>query len=313
LKIGAVEEYKRLVKTFLFELINNTLKSYLPRKRIPPLFLDFTSIEGDRIKFIIPEILEFLHRDRKVLDVKAGDRSFLLPVEGGFIIYVNKHLGHQKMLTELSHEIGHTYLYEAGCLIPMGLERPYISTVHEMWRKIEGLAYEIGREILLPRYAFIEYIKRRNFQVSTEDFLTMARELRVSKIVLAKRLIHDLKIWDVGVCWGEFVRDRISEQGVIVGPSLKRYKMSMRGLVHSIISVEKGRIYKYISSTDYRPIEGEIIVRGKRIRYELKVIPYRNNHQKTFLLCLVMPDVPDNKSMRGHPRPLLYYLSSCDK
>lgn len=295
--MGSVEEYKRFIKTYICEQINYTLKSYLTEKRLPPTFLEFTIKDDGRISFIYRQFAQFLRVDRRILDVRVGNASFIRPTKEGFIIYI-KRSKHQRMLTELSHEIGHTYLYEAGCAVSMPLcitcapdEPAYV-----LWKIQEGLAYELGREVLLPRYAFLDYVERRGREPSLETFLTMLKELKVSKLVLAKRLVHELKAWDVGICWGHITDGKADvdiSRNVVVGSTLKRYAIA-GGLSRLVCNIVMDTFKRGPRNVHDEVFRGTRTVRRRKggyasVEYELKMFSHVQRDSHTSFICLIYP------------------------
>ena len=98
----------------------------------------------------------------------------------------------RKLRTVIAHELGHTFLLD----IENRPIEPYYSsslTTHQRWEQVEGLAFEIGRQILVPEVLMKKYV---HSIPSLELFIKLKRTFRVTTHVIARRLVHDLKLWD---------------------------------------------------------------------------------------------------------------------
>jgi hypothetical protein len=213
--------FKLMVKNFLIEYVNESVERYV--RNLPFLRIDFPKDKTRWRRHILrfeDHISNFL-ADRKIVRVVAwnvkGFKGDIIPltseeikrklnqllpnINGGFEIGI----GYQPVnsaLTTLSHEIAHTYFYDISKNPPKSLVSYEILRTRKWYQELEGLAYDLGREILLPREKFINYVEVHHKNPSLENFLAMYSELNVSIDVLAQRLIRDVKIWNACIFWG---------------------------------------------------------------------------------------------------------------
>lgn len=237
LKGGEPLEFKEKVKAHLVSYINQSVEPYV--KGLPFLKIDLSeNIEKGKesVLFFDKYLQEFLN-DRKIVKVRVHNTdagNYIVPLtaeeirkknntesSGGYEINL-KYEPIQQMLTSLSHEIAHTYFDNISSNPPKCLISNKILERREWYRESEGLAFDFGREILLPRRRFEEYVTVNYKTPSLKNFLKMHSELKVSKDVLSQRLLRDLKLWKACIFWGKakynldkqsgdphiFVRDR---------------------------------------------------------------------------------------------------------
>lgn len=137
-----------------------------------------------------PEHSEFI-KSRMINEIKYGDNidyhGNLVPNSDGFTLILKNGLSSVRRRNVIAHEIGHTFMYDLDGLPP----KPFLPSDFS-WKYIEGPAYEIGRHVLVPDAWLIE----RNHDVSLENFIVLLSLFQVSNDVLARRLIHDLELWD---------------------------------------------------------------------------------------------------------------------
>jgi Zn-dependent peptidase ImmA (M78 family) len=144
-----------------------------------------------------PEMSSFVKAQRvqKIIPSEIKGAGYLLPKDNGFVIIVRKDLAETRRRTVIAHELGHTFFFtEDGKPI-----HPYVSSTANrpndtLWSNIEGPAFEIGRQILVPE----QLLSRNKFasDVSIKNFEKLKRQFIVSTDVMARRLIHDLNIWN---------------------------------------------------------------------------------------------------------------------
>lgn len=149
-------------------------------------------------------------RSRKIIDVRYRDMGYqeikgavggeggLLIRKNGFIIRIDK--GGPKRLkrrrrTTLAHEIGHTFLFDLKEEPP----KPYCQSDGLSWKE-EGVAYEIGRRILLPKESVKNYLSNNP---SLHSFLEVMEEFQVTADVLARSIFHDYGMWTPGILFAE--------------------------------------------------------------------------------------------------------------
>lgn len=131
-------------------------------------------------------------RSRKIVKISESElahNGLLTPTQNGFIIHLRSNLERKKKRTVVAHELGHTFFYN------MSLEPPvqFISDQHSVldnWA-VEGAAFEIGRQILIPS-DWLDSVKRRE---SLEIFFSLIEKFDVTRDILARRLFHYLEIF----------------------------------------------------------------------------------------------------------------------
>ncbi len=138
-----------------------------------------------------PEKSAFV-KSRKVSRVQYSENTtqhgHLIPDGGGFTLLVKVGLTPERTRNVIAHELGHTYFFDVTKNPP----EPF-STQDFSWENTEGPSYEIGREILAPRMWLLDRAQRP----SLESFLSLMHDFRVSAQVLARRLVHDVRLWDI--------------------------------------------------------------------------------------------------------------------
>jgi len=217
---GEPLEFKEMIKNYLIDYINRSVEPYV--ESLPFLRIKFPENMHRKQKHVLEfdENLKGFLNTRKIARVTVwnikGFKGDLVPLTskeikkrtglaydgGGFEIG----LGYewiQPVLTTFSHEIGHTYFYDLSkdppkCLVPND-----ILETTKWHREFEGVAFDLGREVLLPRKSFTEYVLEKHSDPSVKGFLEMSSELKVSKAVLSQRLLKDLKLWRACIFWGE--------------------------------------------------------------------------------------------------------------
>jgi hypothetical protein len=219
---GSPLAFKMMVKDFLIDHINRSVEPYV--KSLPFLNIRLPKDNRGWLKYELEfeENVKSFLKERGVVKVylwnKGGFKGDIIPLsseeiknrfrnfenypsKGGFEIWLSSRFLRSKILTIFAHEVAHTYFYDfrqdpPKCLIPKE-----ILTMKVWYQEFEGLAYDLGREILLPRKTFVDFVAGYK-EVSLNNFLKMARDLGVSFEVLSQRLIKDLKLWDACIFWG---------------------------------------------------------------------------------------------------------------
>ncbi|MEM3760353.1 MAG: ImmA/IrrE family metallo-endopeptidase [Candidatus Bathyarchaeia archaeon] len=140
-----------------------------------------------------PEESQFVKAQgvKKIISSDITGYGYLLRDGDQFIIVINKGLGEIKRRTIIAHELGHTFLLKANIktsVLPYGYDYS-----RHLWKTIEGPAFEIGRQILVPKQSLPASLSK---SVTLKKFLELKKEYRASKDIIALRLIHDLKLWD---------------------------------------------------------------------------------------------------------------------
>jgi Zn-dependent peptidase ImmA (M78 family) len=217
--------YKKEVKNFLIELINDSVETYA--KDLPFLRIDLpnNTVKKDDTLVKFPEDFQnFLHQ-RKIAQVHThdGKTSYIIPLDydqlrkrapeklissGGFEITIGSQRM-QRMLYDLAHEIAHTFFYDISGNTPSCLISSNILEAKEWYQEFEGLAFDFGREIWLPRKEFTRYVHDKFQNPSLENFLKIHDYLHVGYDPLAQRLLHDLKLWKAFIFWGELRYDNL--------------------------------------------------------------------------------------------------------
>ena len=194
------EEFKRVVKNALLTYVNNSLEEYF--ECLPFLYFSRGDIDGGVVNFR-ENINNFL-MSRKIMEVKCkklqGVDGRLIPRVGGFTVMIDDdNYTHRRTLANLAHEVGHTYFYDVSTDPPVPLINRSILKSKYFYGEWEGLAYDVGRTLLLPKKYFEPYR-----DISLKNFLKMHNESKVSKDVLARRMFWDLGLWDAYLFWGYY-------------------------------------------------------------------------------------------------------------
>jgi len=175
----------------------------------------------DRPPFIADDRSHFVKSRRVTIedfDVK-NSHGCLLPTSQGFTLLVKKGLDDFRRRGVLAHELGHTFLFDLSQTPP----KMYNSqTLGPEWRNVEGPAYEIGRQILLPEACLTAQEYGRT--PSIENLYELRRIFRASSYILSRRLVHDLHLWDVCVLIAES-DPAISVKGKFRGRSFSHFNI----------------------------------------------------------------------------------------
>lgn len=169
--------FKQKVKEHLIRYINESIDAYVTELPFLKINLPENSdMQGEHVLRFDKNLQRFLD-ERKVLKVIVHNTkasSYLVPLiphkptRNGFAEYaptgfeINLRWGlMQRMLTSFGHELGHTYFYDGSssslrCMVP---ER--ILENEQWYREFEGMAFDFGREMLLPRRKFEEYVRTK--------------------------------------------------------------------------------------------------------------------------------------------------------
>lgn len=140
-----------------------------------------------------PQSSDFV-KSQGVQEIITSDiegNGYLLRKNGHFIIVIKKGLQETKKRTVIAHELGHTFFFDSN------IKHIYFyknNSSRNYWRIIEGPAFEIGRQILIPKQSLSKWVSS---SISIESFNDLRRKYKVSKNIMAYRLIHDLKLWNV--------------------------------------------------------------------------------------------------------------------
>lgn len=139
-----------------------------------------------------PEKSDFIKAQgvQKIVTSDMEGHGYLLREKDHFTIMVKKDLRETKKRTVIAHELGHTFFFDED-------KNPiyhYPNDFSICWPSIEGPSFEIGRQILVPKQSLPNGISSN---MSIEYFYNLRNKYKVSKNIMAYRLIHDLKFWDV--------------------------------------------------------------------------------------------------------------------
>ncbi len=151
-------------------------------------------------------VLRNLNESRFITSRKARIRydelqkldGYLNIAEDGFVIVLNKDLRRTplRLRTVIAHEIGHTFLFDTESA-PIKPLCPIEDSQAHLWETHEGLAYEIGRNILVPRQILKEY---SYLSPSIDSFFKLKRLFQTTSTVLARQLVHG-GFWNVYIFW----------------------------------------------------------------------------------------------------------------
>jgi len=193
-----------------------------------------------------PEKSAFV-KSRKVSRVQYSENTtqhgHLIPDGGGFTLLVKVGLTPERTRNVIAHELGHTYFFDVTKNPP----EPF-STQDFSWENTEGPSYEIGREILAPRMWLLDRAQRP----SLESFLSLMHDFRVSAQVLARRLVHDVRLWDILLVISpeQLMLSGRSVGSVFKGQSFKSFRPDeYLGLLTSLVTTSPpGKISRYVES-----------------------------------------------------------------
>ncbi len=223
-------------------------------------------------------------KSRKIKDIRFSEtkkfEGYLLPQNDGFNIIINKNLKDPQKRTAIAHEIAHTFLYNIHDEPPS----PYHSQDGLDWGNEEGPVYEISRSILVPE----EWIRRNDKKPSIEAFNKLRQKFNVSKDIMARRLIHDLKIWDVYM----FFTNYNSNCGCFELPQYKwRFRSPIKSSDNSIKNFkldENWRTIESILQDSYKNfgniIEKSIKIEDKRYNASLASLKLFGIHFRKFFI-----------------------------
>jgi hypothetical protein len=178
------------------------LQSYMTKRRITRVVLHNAG------SYILP-----------LSEAEARRRGALESTGGGFEISLRVETIH-RMLTSLAHEIGHTYFYDLSVNPPNLILSEAVLSEREWYAQFEGLAYDFGREVLLPRKVFQEYVRLNHARPSLSSFQRICEELRVSKEIVSQRLLRDMRLWDACIFWGRVTNITGTLQHARGGPQI---------------------------------------------------------------------------------------------
>jgi len=215
---GTPFEFRHLIKQYIIEYVNKSVDPFVGSLPFLKVSLPSRVERGNRCDLEFDGNLKEFLRSRKILKATVWNikdfKGSLTPVsskqiggrtgqelEGGFVINL-EYTFIQSLLTTFSHEIGHTYFYDLSKDPPECLISSKILETKKWYEQFEGLAFDLGREILLPKESFTRYVLEKFERPSLANFLSMRSELRISQDVLAQRLMKDLRLWQACVFWG---------------------------------------------------------------------------------------------------------------
>jgi hypothetical protein len=293
---GEPLEFKVMVKNFLIEHINASIEPYV--KSLPFLNINFPKY-GNWLKYEIEfeENIKAFLNERKIVKVflwkkekfegsiiplsgeeikiRYKDLANLFP-KGGFEISLGACFNRRRILTTFAHEVAHTYFYDIHQDPPRCLISKEILTIRIWYQEFEGMAFDLGRELLLPRKRFIEYVNSKYKEASLKNFLEMCSNLNISKEILSQRLIKDLKLWDACIFWGKVNcrikdPDNISESLVVEYRSKRKSdyfrNLSLKKEFKNINSELTANILKHARTAPSYKIEEypiSILIKGKK-------------------------------------------------
>jgi len=288
-------EFKEIIKNYLIDHVNKSVEPFVGS--LPFLKFSFPKNMHEKQKHLVrfsrnlEEFLDTRKIARVIIWNIKGFKGDLVPLTnkemirrtgkisfgGGFEIG----LGYQRVeqaLTTLSHEIGHTYFYDLSKDPPECLVSNSILKIDKWQREFEGMAFDIGRGVILPRKSFTEYVFRRYRYPSIKSFLEMHSKLKVSKALLSQRLIKDLRIWKACIFWGKisakdivFLRERIKGPHILVKKRDK--KKSFRSInIKAELANHNSELRKAIlkHSSEEEKKECEIKISRRTYKFDMK-------------------------------------------
>lgn len=169
---------------------------------------------------------------KKVIELDIKGDGYLLRGKDYFVIALKRSLGKVRKRTIIAHELGHIFLWNLN--YDKGFYSFGWNNLKSDWKCIEGPAYEIGRQILVPMQSLSDSIRESQ---TLKFFNELKKQYETSKEIMAFRLIHDLQLWDVYLFFTHY--DSKSKQ-IILPANHERFK---------------GKTFKYFSLTqNWSPI-----------------------------------------------------------
>ena len=227
----------------------------------------------EKSRFVKSRKAEIVYADMDKIDGYLDVRA------QGFSIVVNKNLGETRKRSVIAHELGHTFLFD----IQSNPIKPYIQLDQAMkkrWESIEGLAYEIGRQILVPKM-LLE--KCSYLTPSPRSFKKLRRIFNVTIDIMARRLIHDLKFWDVFVFVSNFNQNSKKLAIPIYKNRFKSKKSFSNFDLNRNWNIIENELVKSFEHEEMKVIEiGE--KRPKRYKIEVCLFPISSR-----MLCMISP------------------------
>lgn len=163
-----------------------------------------------------------------------GD-GLLLPVDGGFIIQLNKNHPHVRQNFSCAHEIAHTFFYDLD-------ESPPIKVDGIRREDEEYLCNVAAAEMLMPENYLRERVGKKP---SMESLLTLTKKFHVSVQAMARRITEEKKIWGCIISQWERNSEKKFYRKWMYGPRKLRLKCTS---FPSIVSNEKLGISKAYKS-----------------------------------------------------------------
>jgi len=199
------KNFQKIVKSAILRHVKEEIREYAAD--IPFLFYNIENIKNNELIFT-GNRNEFL-LSRKIFKVILSKSRIvsgsLVPTKDGFIITINKYLNINRGITSFAHEVGHTFFYRNDNEIPKLIFNGNLLVDKYISQQFEGLAFDIGRELILPEEIFIKYLHKKNYiKPSLQNFLNIYNDfnLNISRDIIGRRIFHDLKLWDTYLFWG---------------------------------------------------------------------------------------------------------------
>jgi hypothetical protein len=143
----------------------------------------------------------------------------LVPSNDGFTMVVRQGLSEVRRRGVIAHELGHTFLFDIRENPPVPM---YSNSDDPQWNIVEGPSYELGRQILLPEY----WLRRDAIEPSIQNLFSLRSRFGASSYLIARRLVHDLGLWDACILIRAAKRDYFSQGSKFRGNSFKRLNLS---------------------------------------------------------------------------------------
>jgi Zn-dependent peptidase ImmA (M78 family) len=229
--------------------------------------------EPEKSEFVKSRKAKIIYADMNKID------GYLDVCTQGFSIIVNKNLSETRKRSIIAHELGHTFLFD----IQSNPIKPYLQLEQSMkkrWESMEGLVSEIGRQILVPK-AFLE--RYRYLNPSLKSFQKLRKIFNVTVDIMARRLVHDSKFWDVFIFVSGF--DENSKKLAI--PMNKNRFKSKKSFSDFNLN-ENWNVIQQESAKSYEDKETKKIEIGKkrRTRYKIEAHIFPNS---SIMLCMISP------------------------
>jgi hypothetical protein len=132
------------------------------------------------------------HRKARVIHSDYVKTARLYPSKSHFDIVISKKVSGNYKRALVSHELGHTYFFNLDDNPIQPLVPGFLYPLSEAWKEEELLAFEIGRNILVPYWLLREISPNPSLKL----FIKMTKRFGIPLRHLACRLVQDIVAWE---------------------------------------------------------------------------------------------------------------------